>query len=216
VQAWVNERALVLAPWTLRLAVRLVSSVFADAVAEGVLARSPVRVYLPKDDRRQNPGRRVKGDGPVVPLTPEQVQLLGDAMSDRHRAVVIAQGGLGVRAGELLGLRTSEVDFLRREVRIETQLQPVTRAGAAQDAALPPDHSPARCRCRRAGAPHRLYEPADDGSIFTGETTGRPYAREVYSRAFAKAARAVGLPEGTTSHSFRHATPRGCGTRASP
>jgi integrase len=74
-------------------------------------AFSPVvRIVLPRVERPR-----------VVPLTVEQVAALADAMPGRFRSMVITQVGLGLRIGELLGLRVGDVDFLRRTVRVEWQ-----------------------------------------------------------------------------------------------
>ena len=49
-------------------------------------------------------------------------------MPPRNRAMVYAQAGLGLRVGELLAVRVQDVDFLRRTVRVEHQLERHTRA----------------------------------------------------------------------------------------
>lgn len=205
VQRWVNDRAEHLAPSTLRQLVKLVRSVFLDAQQEGVIARSPaVRISVPADDRRLDSSRPIKTDR-VVPLTVEQVRALAAAMPARHRAMVLTQAGLGLRAGELLGLRVADIDRERREVCITEQVHPRTR-----------ERVPLKTRRSRRVVPlPRLvadaldehlaaYPPGEDGTVFTGETTGRPYCREVYSRSIARTVRKAGLPAGTTSHDLRH------------
>lgn len=118
VHAWVADRATVLGPATLRKLVGLLRSVFADAVLDRRIAANPVvRVSLPTVARER-----------VVPLTVAQVRALADAVPARYRAMVLTQAGLGLRIGELLGLRVADVDFLRRTVRIEHQSHGVTRA----------------------------------------------------------------------------------------
>jgi integrase len=92
-------------------------SVYADAVLDRSVAVNPVqRVSLPSVTRER-----------VVPLSVAQVRALADAMPIRYWAMVIVQAGLGLRIGELLGLRVADVDFLRRAVRIEHQSHSVTR-----------------------------------------------------------------------------------------
>ncbi|MGH3785094.1 MAG: tyrosine-type recombinase/integrase [Pseudonocardiaceae bacterium] len=76
-----------------------------------------IRVSLPTAPRER-----------VVPLTVPQVLALADAVPARYRAMVLTQAGLGLRIGELLGLRLADIDFLRRTVRIEHQSHAVTRA----------------------------------------------------------------------------------------
>lgn len=55
------------------------------------------------------------------------MRALADATPDRYRAMVLVQAGLGLRIGELLGLRIADVDFLRRTVHVEHQAHGVTR-----------------------------------------------------------------------------------------
>ncbi|MGH3942647.1 MAG: tyrosine-type recombinase/integrase [Pseudonocardiaceae bacterium] len=121
VQAWVSDRARVMAPSSLAKVVSILRSACADAVADRKLAASPaVRLTLP----RAEPDR-------VVPLSVAQVLAVveaADALASRYRAMVIVQAGLGLRIGELLGLRVSDVDFLRRTVRVEHQSHKTTRA----------------------------------------------------------------------------------------
>jgi integrase len=127
VQAWATDRATVLAPTTLRKLIELLRSVYADAVLDRVVAVNPVqalaRLSLPSvvSDR-------------VVPLMVAQVLALAEAMATgsrktgyRNRAMVLVQAGLGLRIGELLGLRVADIDFLRRTVRIEHQSADNTR-----------------------------------------------------------------------------------------
>src|SRR5205823_2995825 len=117
VQAWVTDRAQVLSPATLRLLVGLVRSVFAAAALDRLVTASPfVRITLPRAEQER-----------VVPLTVEQVRALADAVAPQYRAMVLTQAGLGLRIGELLALRVIDVDFLRRTVRVEDQIDQKTR-----------------------------------------------------------------------------------------
>ncbi len=194
VQAWVSDRAQVLAPSTLRLLVSMVRSVFAAAVLDRLIAASPAtRVTLPAEKER------------VIPLTVAQVRALAEAMPDRCRAMVLTQAGLGLRIGELLALRAQDVDFLRRTTRIEYQIP----TGSTQRTA------PKTPRSRRtlplpgvvaeALAAHMAaYPPAEDGSLFV-TATGKLWLHDHYgARTFAAAVKRAGLPAGTTSHALRH------------
>jgi integrase len=194
VQAWVADRAQALAPSTLRVLVSLLSSVFAAAVADRLIATSPIgRLSLPRTERER-----------VIPLTVDEVRALADAMPHRFRAMVIAQAGLGLRVGELLALRLSDVDFLRRTVRIERQSFPDGSVG-----------EPKTPRSRRtvplpqvvgeALSEHiAAYPPVGDGSLFMNQK-GRLYSRFHYNGVvLAAAARRAGLPANTTSHALRH------------
>ncbi len=90
-------------------------------------------VRLPKRERSH-----------VVPLHTGIVEALAAAVPDRYRALVILAAGTGLRQGEALGLTLDNVDFLRRQLRVDQQL---SRYGA----------SPTwrRRRRRPAGGPSR-------------------------------------------------------------
>ncbi|MGH3937443.1 MAG: tyrosine-type recombinase/integrase [Pseudonocardiaceae bacterium] len=195
VQAWVTDRAQVLAPSTLRLLVGLVRSVFAAAALDRLIGTSPFgRVSLPRNEQER-----------VVPLMVEQVRALADTVAPRYEAMVLTQAGLGLRIGELLALRQSDVDFLRRTVRVEHQIAQKTRER------IPPKTP----RSRRtvplpevvavALAEHiAAFPPAADGLLFH-TSNGRPLWQEHYaSRVFASAVKRAKLPAGTTSHDLRH------------
>src|ERR1035437_6399943 len=92
---------------------------FAVAVDDRILAASPChRVRLPRDDRPE-----------VVVPTVEQITALAGAVSPRYRALVVILAGSGLRIGEALGLNVSDVDFLRRTVKVERQRLPSGRIG---------------------------------------------------------------------------------------
>ena len=118
VQAWTAAlTARGLAPSSVKLSLRLLSAIFNAAVLDRLVASSPVaKIALPRvEDER------------VHPLTVVQVRALAEAMPERCRAMVYVQAGLGLRIGELLALRVQDIDFLRRTVRVEHQLERGTR-----------------------------------------------------------------------------------------
>ena len=113
-QGWVAERSQILAPSTLRLVAGVLRSILSSAVQDRLIASSPAaRLSLPRSERER-----------VVPLSTVQVQALADAMPERCRAMVIAQAGLGLRIGELMALRVTDINFLARTVRIDWQTSP--------------------------------------------------------------------------------------------
>jgi integrase len=195
VQAWASERAQVLAPTTLRSLVGLLRSIYASAVLDRFVASSPVvRITLPRYERPR-----------VIPLTVQQVADLATAMPERHRAMVIAQSGLGLRLGELLALRVEDVDFLRRTVRVEWQFTEKA----------PERSEPKTPRSRRtvplpqvvadALAAHiATFPPAPDGTLFSN-AAGRRLTHQRYGiQLFRAAVQEAGLPRGTSSHDLRH------------
>jgi integrase len=212
VQAWATDRSRVLADTTMRNTLSFVRSVFASAVHDGRISRDPSRrVRLPEPEDRR-----------TVPLTVAQVKALHTAMPPRQAAMVIVQAGLGLRAGELLGLRVSDVNFLRREVSITCQLEPGSKERARTD--------PKTRRSRRtvplprvvaeALAAHLTRWPAgDDGSIWTTRS-GRVPRHEHYMKSIKLAVTRVNaaaceaeqgggkdplrVPADATSHALRH------------
>jgi integrase len=55
-------------------------------------------------------------------LTPDQVHTLAEALPDRYRSLVTVAAYTGLRWGELAGLRTSDIDLLRRRLTVRTAL----------------------------------------------------------------------------------------------
>jgi integrase len=115
VQSWLRGRSAECAPRTVRVLLANLSSIFGAAVEDGLIHANPcaaASVKPPALDRRQ-----------VVPWTREQVAAVRDAHPERYRAVTPVGAGLGLRQGELFGLRVEDVDFLRRRVRVRRQVK---------------------------------------------------------------------------------------------
>ena len=195
VQAWASDRAKVLAPSTLRNLVGLLRSIYAAAVLDRLVGRSPViRVQLPAAHRER-----------LVPLTVAQVRALANAMPDRNRAMVIVQAGLGLRLGELLALRDRDVDWVNRTVRIEWQFAPQSKVRTVPKTPRSRRTVPLPQVVADAIEAHtKEYAPDEDGTLFTTRFSG-PYRHDYYgSRIFGAAVTAAGLPEQTTWHDLRH------------
>jgi len=195
VQSWAADRARVLAPSTLRTLVSLLRSIYASAVLDRLVPASPaVRVTLPSAHRER-----------LVPLTVEQVRDLADAMPARNRAMVTVQAGTGLRIGELLALRITDVDFLRRTVRIEGQIVAGSRLRSEPKTPRSRRTVPLPTVVSEALARHvEDFPPGTDGALFTIRS-GQPYSHVYYgSRIFPRAVQRAGLPKGTTSHDLRH------------
>ena len=83
-----------------------------SAVLDRVIALSPcVRVALPTSPRKSL----------AVPSAAD-VAALAAAMPSHLAVVPYLAAGLGLRPGEVFGLEVSDIDFLRRSVQIERQL----------------------------------------------------------------------------------------------
>jgi len=193
-QGWATGRAKVLAPSTCAYTVYLVRSIFASAVLDRKIPRTPfVKISLPESI----PAR-------IVPLTVAQVQTLAAHMPKYCRAMVLAQAGLGVRIGELLALRVQDVDFLRRTVRVETQIPPNEREREDPKTPLSKRTLPLPQFVAEALAEHiKEFPPLDDGSLFYN-TKKKTWTTSHYGKVFIAAAGEAGMPEGTTTHDLRH------------
>jgi integrase len=101
VQAWVKDRSKVLAPTTMRVVYGYLRSIFASAVRDRLIARSPcIEIRLPTIDR-----------GSRVISSPQQVHRLAELMPRRLSAAVYVAAGCGLRLGEVLGLEVDDIDF---------------------------------------------------------------------------------------------------------
>lgn len=115
VQAWVRGRSEVCAPSTVRVLLANLSAILGAAVEDGLLHSNPCASSSVRAP--------TLADGKVVPWTHEQVGAVVDAHPDRYRAVPVVGAGLGLRQGEVFGLRVEDVDFLRRRVLVRQQLK---------------------------------------------------------------------------------------------
>jgi integrase len=114
VQGWVNTLAQTLAPYTVLLYAQLLKAVFTSAVHDGKVADNPVNIKLLAMPHVQRHN--------IIPLTVPQVRAWAAAVQPWVSGAIITQAALGLREGELRGLRSADVNFLRREVRIAAQL----------------------------------------------------------------------------------------------
>jgi integrase len=109
VRAWVAKMvATGLSPRTVRHCHGLLRVCLGDAVVEGLLLHNPcVGTRLPPLGHRE---QRV--------LTPDQLERLFDAVPAHYRPLVTVAAATGMRWGELAGLRRTNVDLLRRQLRV--------------------------------------------------------------------------------------------------
>jgi integrase len=173
-QALVKTLSATLAPGTVRETYKIAGRMFATAVDDRVLAASPChRIRLPRDDRPE-----------VIVPTVEQITALAGAVHPRYRALVVLLAGSGLRIGEALGLQVSDVDFLRRTVKVERQRLPSGRIG--------PPKTLKSARTVPLGqvvidelAAHLAAYPSD-GPLFA-LATGRPLAYRTWRSIWARA-----------------------------
>jgi integrase len=113
-------------PYTIRNAFALMRMAFNMAIADGLLVTNPCKgVELPRPD-----------DEEIHPLTPKQVNVLMATLQNHiagkngrtnqpHRLLALYHVAIrcGLRQGELFGLRWKDVDFQRRELRVDGQIR---------------------------------------------------------------------------------------------
>lgn len=197
-QAFVTGLSANLSPGSVRTVYATVRAIFKTAVHDRVIGRDPAAgVKMPERPREQ-----------IVPLTVEQVEQLATAMPARYRALVVVAAATGLRQGELFGLQVPDVDFLRRTVTVERQVQPTPGGGVV----VGPLKNRASYRTVPVGkvvtetlAAHLAAYPAvePDRFVFTS-AAGVPLARSSFNAwVWRKATEAAGLP-GVGMHDLRH------------
>jgi len=197
IQGWVKDRSEVLAPGSVELVYRWVSTIFKSAVGDRLIPASPCTgIKLPKAER-----------GEIVPLEIAAVEALADAVPERYRALILFAAGTGLRQGECFGLTVDRVDFLRRQVRVDRQLIDVK---AGEPSFGPPkSHAGFRTVPMPAVvtgmlARHlRSFEPGPHRLVFTN-TRGLPLRRSTFGDTMRRAVTAGVVPDGTTFHDLRH------------
>ena len=190
VQGFVRDlEAKGLAAGSVRNIYDVAAQVFAAAVEDRVIANSPCRkIRLPKGEGEE-----------VVPPTVGEVTAGAEAIGDRWRALVVLLAGSGLRIGEARGLDVTDVDFLRRTVRVERQ--------RLQSGAVAPLKSKASRRTVPVGqvvidelAAHLAANPSD-GALFTDEL-GEPLPYWRWKRLLTATTAETGVE--VTAHGFRH------------
>lgn len=139
--------------------------------------------------------------------TVAQVHDLVEQLPERMRCVALLAAFVGLRRGEILGLRRGDVDLGRREIAIVRQRQ-LDRHGnhlvgpPKSDAGRRVLTIPAALVADLRGHLDAFVQPGDDGYVFTGQKGG-PLAPHVWQDAWDKARTEVGIPE-IHLHDLRH------------
>jgi integrase len=198
IQALVKVLGETLAPATVDLVYTWTAAVFAAAVADQVIARSPCR-----EIKRTRPER-----SQVVPPSAETVEKLIEAVPDRYSALIVLGAGTGVRIGEALGVTADRIDWLRRALLVDRQLVGVK---AGQPTFGPVKHTRNRPRTiplpntvLTALAEHvRVYGTGPEGLLFTNPA-GLPVSSDLFSRVWRAAAGPLGFARREGFQQLRH------------
>ncbi len=186
VQGLVKGLSVKLAASSVKVTYSTARSMFKAAVDDRVIASSPcVRVKLPSITTKTL----------TIPAV-EAVHAIGEKLPARWRAVVYVAAGLGLRPGEVLGLEVRDLDFLRRTVRVERQLDdhgqlvPLKTEASYRTVPLPDVVAFELSR-------HLEQEHRRDGLVFVGQD-GQPVKRNTFSKGWRRAAGDLRL------HDLRH------------
>jgi integrase len=163
------------------------SHIFADAVHDGLVPKSPV-------SRRTSPGA---GKQRPYVATTKQVWALYDAMPESMRPAILLAAFAGLRVAEVAALRTIDVDFMRGVItpQIQYPAEPLKTEMSRTPIPIP-----------RELALQLNFNPTKWGSdtIVTGEW-GRSVAPYTIETNFRRARVQVeGLPKGFRFHDLRH------------
>jgi integrase len=183
----------------------ILSSALTDAVRLGLLPSNPARsARVP---------RRAPGPRPV--LAAAEVQRLLDATtSERLGALVVCAALLGLRRGELLGLRWADVDLDAGTLRITVQrryevghgmVEVAPKADSNRELTLPRPVVDALRRHQAGQATERGRAGRDwlDHGLVFANTRGRPHWQDHTSRLLRRCLVRAGLPH-RRLHDLRH------------
>jgi integrase len=166
------------------------------AVDDGVLQRNPCRI---------KGAGTVKSDERPTASPAELVQLVEAITPAKYRAAVVIGGWVGLRRGEIVGLRRADVDldqgviFVRQtrlellETPVRKDKDPKTRAGRRQ-VAIPPHVLPM--------LQEHMQAHAGADRVFIG-SDGEPLRGHTLYQAFVRARARVGLDH-LRFHDLRH------------
>lgn len=91
------------------------SAILGAAVEDGLIARNPCAsksVRAPRVEQKR-----------ITPWTRERVEAVIAAHPERYRAIPVVAAGVGLRQGEVFGLRVEDVDFLGRKLHVRKQVK---------------------------------------------------------------------------------------------
>lgn len=187
VRTWVASLQTRYAPSTVYALHRRLSQLFADALQDGLIARSPVSRRTAPPAARQRP----------YVATTAQVWALHDALPEHFRPVVLLGAFAGLRAGEIAALRLTDVDFMRGIITpaIQYPAMPLKTEMSKMPIPIPQE---------LALELNRVPAKWGSATVVVG-AFGRPVTPTTIDVAFRLARGTVeGLPQGFRVHDLRH------------
>ena len=195
-------------PWTIRLAVQLMSAVLNGAVENRKLPSNPFKT-LSWPDLPKTPDRY---------LTPEEVERLAFFMDDFNELILWTDVTTGLRAGELGGLHATRVDFDRGGLWVvetfdqhDKVINPVPKDKEQRWVPLEPDVArdlqeyvgklPKQKTC---GVPHLSGKCPGGALVFSGPRHAPFQSRDWRRGPFARALREAKIEGRVRFHDLRH------------
>jgi integrase len=185
---------------TVAKAYRKLRAIMNTAVDDGRVKRNPCRI---KGADKETPAER-----PVA--TVRQVFLLAQAIKARYAGLVLAAAFTGLRWGELIGLRRSDVDIQAGTVSVTRRLAQLSSGKLVSgptksEAGVRTVAIPALILPDLKSHMDTYVEPGADALLFTGEK-GAGLRRGNWHRSakWKKTVANAGLPAGFTFHDLRH------------
>jgi len=195
IRSWIRTIHATYAPATVHKAHQILRAALEAAVRDGLLATNPAtNTPLPKLEK---PEHRY--------LTIDEIHQLANAIDPPFRALIYTGALAGLRPGELAALHITDLDLLRKTLRVER-----TATEVAGHLAYGRPKTPASLRTISIPtvlvdvlAEHLATYPTDTPFVFTS-ATGKPLRWTGLRRRAWKRAVAISVGEPCTPHVLRH------------
>jgi integrase len=188
-----------LAPGSVRPVYGTLRAIFAAAVRDRIIGRTPCdRIKLPELPREL-----------ITPMTVDEVQALIVVVPLRYRALVEVGAGTGLRQGELFGLWPDDFDLDAGQVTVDRQVQTIHKGGRTVEVCPLKNRSsyrtvPVGSWVVEAVKRHLKEYPAGGKQFIFRDGSGQPLCRQTFSDQVWRPARtAVGLTD-VGMHDLRH------------
>jgi integrase len=192
-EAYVKQLASTLAPTTVKTRAAYVRIVLRAAILDRRLANDPLEgVKLPAARKTEHTMR--------VP-SPAEVRAIRASIDPPWAAFVDVMAYAGLRIGEAAALQVGDIDFLRRTIHVQRQIQ--NRVGGLD--IIGPKHGSERVVPVPEELVERLSRHIEAVGVYGDERWmfGRPPSPTALRHYFVNACRAAGIT-GVTPHDMRH------------
>ena len=174
-----------------------VSRTTINATITGLRFFFEVTLERPEAMKKMSPVR-VERKLPVVLSPAEVARLLQAAPGLKYQAAFAVGYGAGLRAGEVIGLKVTDIDRARKVIRVEQGKGRKDRYAMLS----PTMHQLLRAWYRRAHAKGKMLP---NGWLFPGQNPINPLSTRQLNRAFHTALELAEIEKRVSLHSLRHA-----------